>query len=77
MVARDLVVVMELVESHFMDSGFVLKVDPIGFADRFDVGYEGECVLSRATEVFNLRSVFILLSLSYCQLYRHSSSDVY
>lgn len=40
-----------------MDSGFILKVDPVGFADRLDVGCEGECVLSRATEVFSLRSV--------------------
>lgn len=35
---------MELVKSCFMDSGFILKVDPIGIADRLDVEYERVCV---------------------------------
>lgn len=27
-----------------MDSGFIQKVDPIGFAGRLDMGYKGEGV---------------------------------
>lgn len=38
-----LVVVMELLRSHFMDSGLILKVDQIGFAGRADM--ESVCVV--------------------------------
>lgn len=34
-----------LVRSCFTDSGFILKVDPVGFASRLDVGYERVCVV--------------------------------
>lgn len=43
MVAWGLVVVMELVRSHFMDFGLILKVDQIEFAGRADM--ESVCVV--------------------------------
>lgn len=39
-VAWGLVVVMILVRSCFMESRFILKLDPVGFADRLGVGSE-------------------------------------
>lgn len=34
-----------LVRSCFMDFGFILKVDLVGFVSRLDVGYERVCVV--------------------------------
>lgn len=36
---------MKPVRSHFMDSKFILNVDPTGIPDGLDMTYEIECVV--------------------------------